>query len=298
MPDRHALICAQFDTLGADQALVLTTDHEPRPLRAEFERTRADRYVWTQRQVGDGSWEVELRKFAPAVSGDIAVTIAASAVFSTASPAAIEQLARGARRVTVKRSHDVVEQAVPWPYVAILERGAGQAVLRTDSGREQAMYDILAGDVFGEIPLFDGGVTVLRFLAVAADTVVVLLPIEAVRAVMALERNVAAALESLAAQRFRAVIEDIDAALSRSAQARVAQVLLSFAPPAAGLAPALALLNDLTQIDIAARAATVKEVVNRALAELEAAGALERSAGRIVRLDRVKLAQAAEVRTP
>jgi uncharacterized protein (DUF2249 family)/CRP-like cAMP-binding protein len=296
--DRHPRIFALFDALGTDQVLVLVSDHEPRPLRGEFERTRADRHVWTQRQLGDGRWEVELRKVGPIGGGDLATTIATSAVFSTAPPAVVEQLARQARRVSVKRSHDVVEQAAAWPFIAILEHGAVQAVLRTDSGREQAMYDVLPGDVIGEIPLFDGGVTALRFMAVASDTVVVLVPIEIVRSIMATERSVAAAIEQVAAQRFRTIYEDLATMLSRTAQARVAQTLLNFASPEAGLAPALAALRDLTQIDIAARAGTVKEVVNRALAELEAAGAVERSAGRIVRLDRAKLAQATEARSP
>jgi CRP/FNR family transcriptional regulator, cyclic AMP receptor protein len=295
--DRHARVFALFDALGPDQVLVLISDHEPRPLRGELERTRGDRHVWTQRQLGDGRWEVELRKVGAIGGGDIATTIATSAVFSTASPAGIEQLSERAQRVTVKRSHSVVEQGVAWPYIAILEHGAVQAVLRTDSGREQAMYDVLAGDVIGEIPLFDGGVTTLRYVAVASETTAVLIPIETVRLVMAAERSVAAALEQMTAQRFRTVFEDIATTLSRPAQARVAQTLLNFASPDAGLAPALASLRDLTQTDIAARAGTVKEVVNRALAELEAAGAVERSAGRIVRLDRAKLAQAADVRS-
>jgi DNA-binding GntR family transcriptional regulator len=45
----------------------------------------------------------------------------------------------------------------------------------------------------------------------------------------------------------------------------------------------------MTQIELAAAAGTVKEVVNRALAELEDSGAILRDGGHIVKLDRDKL---------
>ena len=45
----------------------------------------------------------------------------------------------------------------------------------------------------------------------------------------------------------------------------------------------------MTQGEIATSAGTVKEVVNRALSELEAEGAVRRAGGRITMLDRAKL---------
>ena len=60
--------------------------------------------MWTQRQFGDGRWEVELRKVGPIGGGDLATTRATPAVFSTAAPAALEQPARQARRVEDTRS--------------------------------------------------------------------------------------------------------------------------------------------------------------------------------------------------
>lgn len=48
---RHGQIFALFDGLGDDQSLTLTTDHEPRPLHAEFEQKRSGRFSWQQRRV-------------------------------------------------------------------------------------------------------------------------------------------------------------------------------------------------------------------------------------------------------
>jgi DNA-binding GntR family transcriptional regulator len=88
----------------------------------------------------------------------------------------------------------------------------------------------------------------------------------------------------------RAIIERFSAQTSLSTVARVATTLLLHAVADVGLQPVLPTLADLTQVELAAAAGTVKEVVNRALAELESSGAVQRSGGRIVRVDREKLA--------
>lgn len=293
--ERHPRIFAAYDALRTDETLTLISDHEPRPLRAEFERKRAGGFTWVQRQLGDGRWEVRLTRCdLVGVSAGVASSLARCSVFAGLDARALDDLASRTRRVVIKRSHCVVDQAVNWPYVGIVERGVVQAVLGTVSGREQALYDVLAHDLFGEISLFDRGLTPVRFIALTNETVVLLVPADDVRGYAARERSVASALEQAASQHCRAILEDLAATLSRSTVARVAQVLLSFASPGPGLEEALDPLRELTQVDLALRAGTVKEVVSRALGELEELGAVARSGGRIVRLDRGKLADIAE----
>ncbi len=60
----------------------------------------------------------------------------------------------------------------------------------------------------------------------------------------------------------------------------------SLRDPDAGLTPSLQPLRRITQTQLAATAGAVKEVAARAVAELEAVGALQRAKGRIALVDR------------
>lgn len=288
---RHPRIFAAYEALAAEQALVLLSDHEPRPLHAQFEERYAKRYAWEQRQLADGSWEVRIMKM-PLEPPDAspAAALRRTAAFTLLDDRTIEDLASRARRTAIKRHHAVVEQGVVWPYFGIVESGIVQAVLVTPLGREQAMFDVLPGETFGEAPLLDGGHVPMRHIALTADTRVLLLPADLVREVLGREPLFARALEKRLAQRMRAVLERFGGQLWQSATARVAQALLPYAAPEQGLREALAPLPKMTQTELALSAGTVKEVVSRALAELEASGALQRDGGHIVRLDRDKLA--------
>jgi uncharacterized protein (DUF2249 family)/CRP-like cAMP-binding protein len=292
---RHPRIFALFDALLAGQTMIITSDHEPRPLHAQFEQRYCKRYVWEQRRLGDGRWEVRIAKSTvPAEDHTPLGVLRRNAVFSRLSEAALQQLSGRIRRASIKRHHSVVEQGVNWPYVGIVENGVVQGVLCAPSGREQAMYDVLADEVFGETPLLDSGLVPLRHVALTPNTQVLLLPIDAVTPFIAREHAVFAALAQICAQRYRTALERFSAHMGTSATARVARVLLPFAAPAAGMCDALPPLPAMTQTEVATSAGTVKEVVSRALSEIENARALEREGGHIVRLDRAKLSAIAE----
>ena len=294
-PQRHPKIFAMFDALAPGGTLVLISDHEPRPLRAEFDHKRPGAHRWAQRHLGDGRWEVRLsHKDAEIVDAPVAATLSTSLLLQHVDQAALDELAYHVRRISMKRNHMVADQAVDWPYVGIVQRGIVQATLATPMGREQTMYEILPNDLFGEVGLLDGGHTPLRFIAVTADTVVLLVPTEHVRSAMERFPIVMHTLGMAAAQHFRTVIDHFAAHLSQSTTSRVAQALLSYARPESGMSDALEPLPSLTQSELAMRAGTVKEVVSRALAELEDARALQRRGGHIVRLDRARLTAAAE----
>lgn len=294
-PQRHPRIFALFDELAPEGTLVLISDHEPRPLRAEFEHKRPDAHRWTQRHMGDGRWEVRLRQAgAGPAHSPVSATLSRSLLRQHLDAESLDRLAYHARRVGLKRNQTIADQAIHWPYVGIVERGIVQATIATSTGREQTMFEILPNDVFGEIAMLDGGCTPLRYTAVTADTFVLLLPLEHLRSVIEHFPGVSTAFGMAAAQHFRSVVDHFAAHLSRSTTARVARALLPYAQPSGGMSEALEPLPSLTQNDVAMRAGTVKEVVSRALAELEAARALERRAGHIVLLDRAKLTAAAE----
>lgn len=292
---RHAQIFSAFAALDAEAKLTLISDHEPRPLHTQFEQRYGGRYRWEQRQLGDGQWEVQLSwADVPSESGPIEATLRRSSIFGELPQAALHELAYRSRRATIRRHHCVVEQGTHWPYIGVVESGIVRAMVLTETGREHALYDLFPGDVFGEIALLDQGETPVRHVALTAGTTVVLVPVDEVRSLLRTQAALLSSLWALAAQRFRVVLNNLSTLLSGSAMARVAHALLPYAQPASGLTDALPPLPSMTQGEIAASAGTVKEVVSRALAELEDAGALARVRGHVVKLDRDKLIAAME----
>lgn len=286
--ERHARIFATFESLSPGRTLTVVSDHEPRPLRAEFGQRYPGKTVWNQRQIGDGRWEARIERVAH-IADSIADTLRQSNMLAGAGEATVLDLAHYTRRAVIKRHHCVVEQRINWPYIGLVDRGMVQAQIPTATGRSQAVYDAFPGDTFGEFALLDRGAIALRFVAVLAGTAVLLIPIDRFRAVMQRERCVAKNIEQAAAQHARATIERYTTHIELSSTARVASALLPFASPGDGLTLASAHLPSMTQTDLATSAGTVKEVVSRALAEMDAFGAVRRQAGHIYLLDRAKL---------
>ena len=294
MAQRHALIFARFDALPDEGSLELVTDHEPRPLRGEFDELRAGAFAWEQRRIGEGHWEATIRKLGVPSADRAFEALRRSTVFGCASTGELRALASHARVVPVRRGRAVVEQGVIWPYVGIVAMGVVAALLIAPDGRELSMYELLPGDVFGTVALGDAGVSPLRFVTRTRDTIVVLVPVDAVKAVMLGSGAVGRAIHALDAQRLRTIVARFAAHVAQTVAARVAEALLAYASPQPGLAPALGPLAQMPQVELAAIAGTSKDMVYRAIGEFEEAGALQRENGRIVRLDRAKLARLAE----
>ena len=66
--ERHALIFACFDALQPGQALELVNDHDPQPLRVQFEDRAFGQYDWRYLESGPASWRVRIGKIAAKAS--------------------------------------------------------------------------------------------------------------------------------------------------------------------------------------------------------------------------------------
>jgi len=289
MPQRHPRIMDAFDALEAGGELRIISDHEPRPLRGELERTRTGTYVWLQRMHSADHWEVTLRRVAAPRTQRIRDFLKRCALFADASAKTLGALEAVANEKTLAHNETVSEQGAEWDGFGLVERGTLSAVIISPLGREHALYDILAAEPFGEISTIDGGATVARFIATSRSARVVLFPKDAVRGALEDDSAFARSMNEVFAQRMRLLVDRFAAQTSLPTVARVAAALLPHAGPQPGLHPVLPSFQDFTQVELATAAGTVKEVVSRALAELEASGAIERSGGHIVRVDRAKL---------
>ena len=60
--ERHALIFGRFDALAPGQLLQLVNDHDPRPLRYQFDSRSPGQFEWTYLQAGPDLWRVQIAK--------------------------------------------------------------------------------------------------------------------------------------------------------------------------------------------------------------------------------------------
>ena len=70
--DRHPRIFATFRALELGAALDLVNDHDPAPLRAQFERQSPGQFGWNYLERGPAVWRVRITRLgaAPAGEGD------------------------------------------------------------------------------------------------------------------------------------------------------------------------------------------------------------------------------------
>lgn len=60
--ERHPLIFTTFNKLATAQAIELVNDHDPRPLRAQFQELLPGKFAWTYLEEGPDTWRVNITK--------------------------------------------------------------------------------------------------------------------------------------------------------------------------------------------------------------------------------------------
>lgn len=59
---RHSKIFGSFDELLPGEAIEIVSDHDPLPLRRQFDSRSAGRFQWTYLQQGPAQWNVLISK--------------------------------------------------------------------------------------------------------------------------------------------------------------------------------------------------------------------------------------------
>lgn len=290
--ERHGLVCDAFSQLRDDETLHLIYDYEPRPLRRRFENTFSHQFVWMQRRLARERWEISLRKLA--APSDVRSTthfMQRCPVFASASEPTRRLLASVAESRSVRCKTTIAEQEADWPFLGVVRRGRVFAIVGTPRGRDQILFEALETEVFGNIVLFDGGQTIARFATLAEPAELLLFPRASVLEAAESDARFALALAAAATQQVRTIAELVQAHVSKKIVARVAATLRPYAPIESGLAMVdPAHFPSLRLGQIATATGTVKEVVARAVAELEKEGAIRRVRGHIAYIDRSRLA--------
>ena len=292
--ERAATVLERSDALGIGNSFSFLTEVDPRALMARLEQLRPGQLAFHQRHIGEGEWRVVLtRAQIEEDASSLDAALRRSPIFSSLTESVRNALG-GAMSEHLARKGDVIcTENASCENVGILLEGALAVVVGAGS-RERLLFHLFPFDVFGDIELFDRGLSIGRTLVLSKIARYAVIPHAVVHQLGLRNPELLSALAAGVSQHNRTLASALAAQVSQPIIARVAGALLPYAVPERGLQPALAPLAHMTQSQVAASAGTVKEVAARAIAELERIQALRREHGHIRYLDRSKLLQAVD----
>jgi CRP-like cAMP-binding protein len=159
-------------------------------------------------------------------------------------------------------------------------------IFKTSSeGREQVLRLIAAGHTFNDVPALDGGPNPASAAALERSTVYMIRRPD-LQMLIRTRPEVADAVVQTLAQALRHLVTLVEDLSLRHVTARVAKLLFE---QEEARQPSEEQSHRLTQQEMAAMVGTAREVVGRALKELEAAGAIPVRHGHIVVSNRERL---------
>jgi len=229
---------------------------------------------------------------------DLVGRLGRNALFSPCDEHLLHRLAACASLNVALRGTRVAQAGTRFPYVGMVCSGA-LAVTIDAAGpirgvRRMQLYEARANALFGEVALLAQRPPPGDVLVLSKSAVYALFPADAVEDAMAADPKLLRRLAADVAGGTYLIAQRLLRSHNWPLTARVASVLLRFAANEGGLQAAHPEISEMTQRDIAAAAACVKESAARAIAYLESVGALRRERGHIRELDRGVLEQFAE----
>jgi len=203
--------------------------------------------------------------------------------FSALSAKEIERIRKEMAELSFTRGELLFLEGEPCRGLYVVKSGRIRIFKSSPEGREQVLLVAEPGDSFNDVPVFDGGPNPASASALEPSTVY-LIPKGVLFSLIA-ECPPAQAIIKLFAARLRhltGVVEDLS---FRSVVNRMARLLLDLAVAEGGSSP----IPRLTQEEMAARVGSVRDVIGRALKNLEKAGAIRIEGKRIYVVDPKKL---------
>jgi CRP-like cAMP-binding protein len=204
--------------------------------------------------------------------------------FATLSPKDLTQVAAMTIERHYHRGDIILLEGEPGGALHYVHSGLVKVFKTSPQGKEQVLHLIAAGHTFNDVPALDGGPNPANAAAIEPSVIYVIRRVELLRLIMTRPEVAEAVVQTLASALRHLVVLVEDLSL-RHVTARVAKILLDQEASAQQGHH----VYHLTQQEMAALAGTAREVVGRALKELEAAGALEMRRGRAVVLNRERL---------
>lgn len=177
-----------------------------------------------------------------------------------------------------ERGELIVRQGEPCKALYCLVSGRMKRFKISPDGKEQILKILLPGDSFNEVPILDGGPNPASTEALEDSVVYALERVEFMRALEQAPALALGVIQTLSS-RLRHLVGLVEDLSLRTTIGRVARLLLEQAE----------MTGRLTQQEMASMVGTVREVVGRALHELEQMGAISLDRGKITIVDAVLL---------
>ena len=215
-------------------------------------------------------------------------TLRKTAYFADLDQSQLSAIARAVVERSYRRGDPVFLEGDSCEGLYVVKSGRVRVYKISPEGREQVLLIAEPGDTFNEVPVFDGGPNPASVEALE-PTALLLLPKNALLALVEAQPQIGRAFMRTFAARLRQLVGLVEELSFKTVTGRVARILLEQLPSSteerSGQSP-----RRLTQREIAAMAGTAREVAARALKALEQQGAVRIERGRIVIIDRQRLA--------
>ena len=207
--------------------------------------------------------------------------------FADADQSQLDAIARAVLERSYRRGDPVFLEGDSCEGLYVVKSGRVRVYKISPEGREQVLLIAGPGDTFNEVPVFDGGPNPASVEALE-PTVLLLLPRSVLLAMVETQPKLGRAFMRTFAIRLRQLVGLVEELSFKTVTGRVARILLEQLPASTGEGGQSP--RRLTQREIAAMAGTAREVAGRALKALEQQGAIRIERGRIVIVDRERLA--------
>lgn len=205
-------------------------------------------------------------------NASIVALLRAVPVFASLGDEHVERLSGQVIRRELAKGELATIEGQPAEGLYVVASGRFKRFKISPEGQEQILMFLQAGESFGEVPLLDGGPDPASTQAMEPGVLYVLSR-SRFEALVQQSPDLARGLIRFLARRIRHFTELVEDLSFRHRTERVAKLVLE----RSGIGD----LNRLTQSDMAAATGTAREVVGRALRELEQRGAIQVEHGHI-----------------
>ncbi len=200
--------------------------------------------------------------------------------FAGLSDPALERIRPMVRGRSYERGDVILLEGEPCEAIYFVRSGRVKVFKTSPEGKEQVLKIMKPGDTFNEVPVFDCGPNPASVAALDPTDLYLIRGEDMQRLLVeihAVSRNVIRILAS----RLRHLVDLVEDLSFRHVTGRVAKILIQHARESGTVDGG----GRLTQQQMATMAGTAREMVGRALRELEQAGAIKMDRGRIVILN-------------
>jgi CRP/FNR family transcriptional regulator len=200
--------------------------------------------------------------------------------FSTLPEAVLQELAVETQLRAYDKDEVILWEGEPCAGVFIIQEGGVKLSKLSQSGREMIFRTLSRGATFNEVPVFDEGPHAVNATALEGCQVWVVSP-TLIRELLSRYPQMGRAVILNLAKNLRRFVELINNLSLYQVTQRLARYLMDLdGDPVSGKR-----ITKVTQVQLAAQLGTVREVLARALRDLERTGAIRVSRGKIEVLD-------------